>query len=74
MLFFYLSYHFCYNLTFYLYAFQVPLFPSLCLFFFCNGWYLMGFVWGFVFIAFDLGALHGIAEGKKFERLRVDVE
>lgn len=34
----------------------------------------MGFVWGFVFIAFDLGALHGIAEGKKFERLRVDVE
>lgn len=33
----------------------------------------MGFVWGFVFIAFDVSALHGIAEGGKIERRRVDV-
>jgi len=25
----------------------------------------MGLVWGFVFIAFDVGALHGITEGEK---------
>lgn len=66
---FYFSYHFCYNLTFYLYAFQPPspppFFLACVIFFSCNRWYLMGFVWGFVFIAFDLGALHGIAEGEK---------
>lgn len=47
---------------------------SFFLSFSCDGWYLIGFVWGFVFIAFDVGALHGIVEGEKIERRRVDVK
>lgn len=41
-----------------------PLFPCLCHFFFLQWVVFDGLVWGFVFIAFDLGALHGIAGGE----------
>lgn len=75
MFFFFFNIIFAITLSLYLYAFQPLLFFACVIFFFFSydGWYL-GFAWGFVFIAFDVGRCMVSRKGKMLKGVEVDVE
>lgn len=72
---FFFQYHFCYHFKFILVRISTTPFLRLCHFFFFSydGWYL-GFAWGFVFIAFDVGLCMVSRKGKMLKGVEVDVE